>query len=67
MRDDEKKVLIIGAVVGALAGMAVAWSVTHQKKQKGNQVALATNPVGWFKLIANLVALLRQFSSLLEP
>ncbi len=67
MRDDEKKVLLIGAVVGALAGMAVAWSVTHQKKQKGNQIALAGNPVGWFKLAASLIALLRQFSSLLEP
>ncbi len=67
MRDDEKKALIIGAVVGALAGMAFAWSITHQKKQKGSQVALASNPVGWFKLAASLVALLRQFSSLLEP
>ena len=66
MRNDERKALVVGAIVGALAGMALAWSITHQKKQKGEQVALAANPVGWFKLAAGLIALLRQFSSLLE-
>jgi len=66
MRDEDLKVVLLGALIGAVAGAVMGWSMLHSKKQKGGELYLQKNPIRWLKFAAGLIGILKQFASLLE-
>ncbi len=66
MREEDIKVVILSALIGAAVGAVMGWSMLHSKKQKGGELYLQRSPVKWLKFAAGLIGIMKQFSSLLE-
>ena len=65
------RLLFLGAVVGALLGLAVAHTLADRveeiHREEGSQARVRFNAVEWVKLAVAVLTVARQFANLLEP
>ncbi len=65
-----KRILVLGAVLGALMGMTAAYVVAQRLEEierEGRRARLRARPKDWIKLLMAVVGVARQFSRLIAP
>ncbi len=64
MNGSKSKALLIGALAGALLGVAFAWVASDGKNEEGEGEAVQLKPTDYFQLGIGLLTLARQFGGM---
>ncbi len=73
MSEQRRRFLLIGAAIGAILGLAVAWVATDARREEeqlqaqGVQASIQPSAREWVKLAVAAAALLRQVADILTP
>ena len=64
---NKKRGLLIGMLVGAVLGTALAWAVLGNDDDSSEPLRINASPGDWFKLGLALLGVARQLSDLVKP
>lgn len=73
MSENRSRYLLLGALIGAIVGLAAAWIITDAQREEehllsqGTQASIQPSAREWVKFGVAAVALLRQLADILTP